>query len=312
MTLEYFPGMEPELESLLEDYTPYHRYGKPATYIPALSSADPLQTGIGICWEGGEQMHAGAWQKDFTIQSISKVLALVYVLSQHGLDYVAEKVGLEPAGESFNSLLLLELRNDPTLFNPLSNPGAMVVTSLIEGSTEQKTQRLLELLQKLTGRSEVSLDEEVYLSEKNTGHRNKAAAYLLKERDAIEGDPEEVLDFYFRQCAIKVNCRDLARMACVLGMDGNDPETGKNIIPGEVARTVRALMATYGMYNQSGSFAINIGLPAKSGVSGGIMAVAPRKMGIGIYNPAVNEKGNSVVGIKILEQLSQELHLSIY
>lgn len=306
------PISKAELEAILEKYRAFYTDGRPASYIPALGLADPSITGISICLNDGDEIHAGSFCFNFTIQSISKVLALICVLSDYGMDYVSQKVGLEPTREAFNSLLLLELDNGPALFNPLSNPGAMVVTSLLRGSSEDKLQQLLNLAEKLAGRSGVIWDEEVYRSEKLTGYRNKAAVNLLKEQGTIEGDPEEVLDLYFRQCSIKLNCKDLARIACVIGLDGVDPKTGERLFPREAARNIRTIMATYGMYNQSGSFALKIGLPSKSGVAGGIMSVVPKKMGIAVYNASVNKIGNSLVGLKILEHLSRELDLSIY
>lgn len=305
-------GIKACLEEALVVGQPFYKEGSPATYIPALAKADPAITGLAVFSAESGKVQAGEAQHEFTIQSISKVLALICVLGEYELDYVSQKIGLEPAREAFNSLLMLELNHEPSLFNPLSNPGAIVVTSLLKGKSEDKLQKLLDLAKKLTCRENVSWDKEVYQSERATGYRNWAAAYLLKERGVLGGSAEDVLDLYFKQCSIKLNCADLARMACVIGLDGKDPETGKNLIPREIARNVRTIMATFGMYNQSGSFAVKIGVPSKSGVAGGIMSVVPRKMGIGVYNPAVNDKGNSIVGLKILEHISQELDLSIY
>lgn len=301
-----------DLEMILDRYRHSLGDGRPASYIPALGRADTAVAGLAV-WSAERGLRrTGDYGFDFTIQSISKVLSLLCVLAEYDLDYVSSRVGLEPAREAFNSLLLMELKGEPRLFNPLSNPGAMVVTSLVPGRGMEKIDRLLALAEKLTGRRNPGWDEEVYLSEKATGFRNRAAVYLLKENRAIDEDPDEVVDLYFKQCSILLNCRDLARLACVVGLDGRDPETGETLLPREVCRQVRTIMATYGMYNQSGSFAVKIGLPSKSGVSGGIMAIAPRRMGIAVYNPAVNDKGNSVVGLKILEHLSRELDLSIY
>ncbi len=300
------------LEDVLDKKRHHCKEGQPANYIPELNKADPKITGISVCSKHTGLVHAGNTDHVFTIQSISKVLSLILVLSEVNLEAISRKVNLEPAREAFNSLLPLELGQDPTLFNPLSNPGAMVISSLISGSTNEKMERLLSLASKLSGKSQVDWDEKVYHSEKATGFRNKAAAYLLKERGTLEGNPEKILDLYFKQCSIKLNCQDLARMACVIALDGCDPESGSRIVHPEVARNVRTIMATYGMYNQSGIFAVKIGLPSKSGVSGGIMAVVPKEMGIGVYNPAVNDKGNSIVGFKMLEQLSGDLDLSIY
>lgn len=193
------------------------------------------------------------------------------------------------------------------------NMGAIVMCSLIKGDTyEERFQRLLTLTGKLAGEEEIGVDEAVYLSEKAHGSRNRALAYLLKSYGLLEGDVEEVLDCYFRACSIRVSCKALAHIGAVLANRGRIPLTNERIFPSALARYVNAILMTCGMYDGSGEFAVRVGVPAKSGVAGGIMAVAPTRMGIGIYSPALDEKGNSLAGIRLLEKLSQELYLSIF
>ena len=185
--------------------------------------------------------------------------------------------------------------------------------TLIKGTTyHDKFSRLLELTRKLANNPEIELDEEVYLSEKRTGNKNRALAYLLKNYGMIEDDVEDVLDCYFKACSIKVNCEDLAKIGLTLATHGKSPITGERIFPSAYANYVNAILMTCGMYDGSGEFAIRVGVPAKSGVGGGIMAVVPTRMGIGIFSPALASKGNSIAGIHALELLSKRLYLSIF
>jgi len=253
-----------------------------ASYIPELAKADP--SAMGVCVIGGEglQGQAGDCQQTFTLQSIVK------------------------------PILLLQALLDSGHINPMVNMGAIVMCTLIHGdSYEERFRRLLALAGELAGR-ELGVDEAVYCSEKDHGSKNRALAYLLKSYGLLEDDVEEVLDCYFRACSIQVDCRALAHMGAVLANHGRLPASNRQVLPPELARYVNAILMTCGMYNGSGEFAVRVGVPAKSGVGGGIMAVAPARMGIGIYSPALDRKGNSVAGIHLLERLSQELGLSIF
>ena len=185
--------------------------------------------------------------------------------------------------------------------------------TLINGATyDEKFDRLLDLTRRLAGNPDIELDENVYLSEKRTGNKNRALAYLLKNYGMIEDDVEDVLDCYFKACSIKVNCADLAKIGLTLANHGKSPVTGERIFPSNYANYVNAILMTCGMYDGSGEFAVRVGVPAKSGVGGGIMAVVPTRMGIGIFSPALDSKGNSVAGIKALELLSKRSYLSIF
>lgn len=301
------------LDSAIAKYHHYYKQGKVATYIPALGTANPEN--VGICIQDLEEnvFCSGEYEKRFTIQSISKILTLALAIMDNGEEAIFNRVGLEPTGDSFNSILKMEINKSPKPYNPMINAGAIVVTSMIKGNNNaEKLNRMMEFFRRITGNPDLSIDNTVYLSEKETGHRNRALTYFMKDAKIIERDVEEVLDLYFQQCSILVTCKELARIAGVFANEGKLLETGEQLIPRDVVKRVRTIMVTCGMYDASGAFAAKVGLPAKSGVGGGIIAIVPQRMGIGIYGPALEEKGNSIVGMKILEEISKELDLSIF
>ena len=305
--------MKKLLDNFLEKNRESVREGKVATYIPELAKADSNDLGICVVTLNGEVYKSGLADKKFTIQSISKVISLMLAILDNGRDYVFEKVGVEPTGDSFNSIVNLEIRNKDKPYNPMVNSGAIVTTSLIEGETkEEKFERLLEFTKRVTGNENITVNEEVYKSECETGNRNRALAYFLKSSGFLDGDVDETLDIYFRQCSIEVTTEDLAKFGAMLANDGVLPWSGERIISRDICRIIKTIMVTCGMYDDSGKFAVHIGIPAKSGVGGGIMASVPRRMGIGVYGPALDEKGNSVGGKNILRDLSEEMDLSIF
>ena len=294
------------LEHLINSTLKYAYRGKVATYIPALGVADPKETGIFIKDVKSQEYYAGSYNKKFTLQSISKVLSLIIAILDNGKDEVFSRVGTQPTDKPFNAIT-------DEIHNPMLNEGAIIVTSMINGKTkEDKLERLLDFFRKLSGNENLSVNEDIYISENNTGDMNKAIGYYLKANGKLEGKVEEVLDVYFKQCSIEVTCKDLASIALVLASGGVESKTNKRLIPNDVVSAVLAIMATCGLYNGSGRFLADVGIPAKSGVSGGIMAVVPGEMGIGIYNPTLDDKGNSIVGIKILEELSKSLELNLF
>ena len=220
---------------------------------------------------------------------------------------------MEPSGDPFNSIMKLETNDTKKPSNPMINAGAIVTTSLIKGSSlEEKEERMLQFFRHLANNDSIGINYEVYKSEKLTGDRNRAMAYLLKNDGFIDGDVEEVLDLYFKQCSIEIDCVDLARIGINLAMYGIDIESKERLISEKVSRMVKTFMVTCGMYDASGEFAIRVGIPAKSGVGGGIMASVPDIMGIGVYGPALDKKGNSIAGVKVLEDLSEKLELNIF
>lgn len=287
--------------------------GNVASYIPELSKAPHNALGITLLSATGESASAGDCGLRFTMQSISKVFTLILALMDNGEDEVFSKVGMEPTGDNFNSMLKLELVRPGIPFNPMINAGAITVSSLIRGSSpEEKSERILHFFKDLAGNDRLDYDMEVYRSESDTGNLNRSISFFLKENGVLSGDVEEVLDVYFRHCSIVVDCADLARMALVLASNGTDPLTGKQLIPRRYVQIAKTFMTTCGMYNASGEFAIQVGLPAKSGVSGGILTLVPERYGIGVVGPALNDKGNSYAGVHLLQTISRELDWSMF
>jgi glutaminase len=301
------------LRSIIDCNRKWTAEGKVASYIPELSKANPDSLGICVTTLEGEEFYDGNYDEKFTIQSISKVITLILAILDNGKSNVFSKIGMEPTESGFNSIINLETSHSQKPINPMINAGAIATVSMVSGSNGQEMfDRILKFTRKITGNPALDINEEVYLSEKNTGHRNRSLAYFMKSNGVITGDVEEVLDVYFKQCSIEANCRDIARIGAMLANDGVLPWNGDRVISREAARIVKTIMVTCGMYDASGEFAVHIGIPAKSGVGGGIMASVPGRMGIGVFGPALDRKGNSIGGIKVLESLSNELDLSIF
>lgn len=298
------------LESL-HDQVKNLRDGDLPRYIPELATVDP--DGFGICMVtlDGIAYAAGDAEHIFTIQSISKPFIYATALADRGQEYVAKGVGVEPSGDAFNSISLDPQSGAP--LNPMINAGAISATSMVGGDTpEAQWQRIHGALCAFAGR-QLSVDESVYHSESRTGARNRAIAWMLKNFGVISADdPMAPLENYFRQCSVQVNCRDLGYMAATLANGGVHPLTGVTALPsGDVAR-VLSVMTSCGMYDFSGSWLYEIGIPAKSGVGGGIIAVLPGRFGIGIYSPRLDAKGNSVRGIEVCKRLSRDLGLNLF
>jgi len=286
--------------------------GTVASYIPALAKADPSLLGIAVVNADGQVFTAGAADTRFTMQSISKVLALAYVMTECGEEAVFSRVGQEPSGDPFNSIIRLETSAARKPFNPFINAGAIVVSGLMPGDTpEDKGARFRAFVGRLIDRDDVAKDEEVYVSEKATAARNRSIAWFLKELDILPGEVEETLDVYFRQCAVSVDALDLARIGAILCTDGLDPIRGSRLLATRITRVIKSLMVTCGLYDGSGEFAVEVGIPAKSGVGGGIMASVRDRMGLGIYGPALDLRGNSSAGLEALRRLSDELDLRV-
>ena len=297
----------------MEEAKRYTKDGKVADYIPELGKANPGDLSIAINYPDGRCISAGDIDKKMTLQSISKVISLALVLMERGFHYVFERVGMEPTGDPFNSIAKLETMAPAKPLNPMINAGALLVTHMIKGdSVEDRFNRLLGFIRELAGDPSVGYCEKIARSEFESADLNRALCYFLKQHNIITEGVETLLDLYTKQCAVEMNCLDLARIGMIFAMDGVDPLNGKRIMPDDVARICKTFMVTCGMYNASGEFAIKIGIPAKSGVSGGIMGAVPGKFGIGIFGPALDEKGNSVAGLKLLELLSRNYRLSMF
>ncbi len=285
------------------------RDGVVATYIPELSRVDPDQFGIALVTADGHLYEVGEARGRFTIQSISKPLVYGLVLQDHGRDAVLERIGVEPSGDAFNEILFDDRRNRP--FNAMVNTGAIVASSLVRGDDgATRLGRTLDFIRALSGRP-ATIDEAVYRSELATGHRNRAIAYLELNNGMIAGDVDAHLDLYFRQCSIETTAVELAFIAATLANGGVHPLSGERALDAEHVRDVLSVMTTCGMYDFAGEWELRIGLPAKSGVGGGIMAVLPGQLGIGVFSPRLDEHGNSVRGIRVCEELSERLQLHL-
>lgn len=305
--------MKELLDKVLKECYPYIEKGELASYIPELAKANKNEFGICIVSDLEKLCFTGDYEKKFTMQSVIKPIILLAALIDNGTQKVRQLVGVEATGKPFDAFNYSDQALNGENINPMVNTGAIALCTLIKGATyKEKFDRLLKLARKISNNPTLDIDEQVYLSEKSTGNKNRALGYMLKAYGLIDDDIEEVLDCYFRACSIKANVMDIAKIAYVFANGGIDKTTSERLFDKECARYVNAVLMTCGMYDGSGEFAINVGVPAKSGVGGGIMAVVPGRMGIGIYSPALDKKGNSVAGIKALELLSQQLELSIF
>lgn len=287
--------------------------GHVASYIPELANASADILGICVMNAEGHTSVAGDSDFRFTLQSISKIFTLILALMDNGEETVFSKVGMEPTGDDFNSMLKLELVEPGIPFNPLINAGAIAISSLIAGSrpTEQ-IEHTLQFFREIAHNPTLEIHQDVFKSESDTADRNRSLAYFLKDNGVLDSKVDDVLQVYFSHCSIEVNCTDLARMALVLAYNGIDPIRNKRLIPRRFVQIAKTFMFTCGMYNASGEFAMNVGLPAKSGVSGGILTMVPGQYGIGLVGPALNRKGNSTAGVHLLGSLSQEFDWSLF
>lgn len=281
--------------------------GQMADYIPELLNANPNDLGITIATVDGKLYSVGAVQTPYTIQSMSKPFTYGYALREHGPERVLKQVGVEPTGDAFNSIVLDNVNNRP--FNPMVNAGAIATTELLVGDTEEaRVAAMRGLFDDLAGRK-LDIDESVYQSELATGNRNRAIAYMMLNSGMISSDPEELLRLYFQQCSVLVTCEDMAMMAATLAAGGRNPLTGRQVFHCDHVRDVLTLMSTCGMYNYAGQWAYDVGIPAKSGVSGGVFAIIPGQAGIAVYSPLLDGHGSSIRGVEACKALSQEFSL---
>lgn len=303
------------MEKLLIELIEKNKYladqGKLADYIPALAKASYKDIGICIADMEGNIHGSGQYKKKFTIQSISKVIALFLALKDKGEKEVFNRVGMKATREPFNSLYKMDLDSGQKPSNPMINSGAIVTTSLIKGKGEEKFNRILEITRDITSNSNLNYNEEVYLSEKKTGDKNRAIAYLLKSIGLVDGQVEEILDVYFKQCSIEIDCMDLAQIGLFFANKGQASSLMESNNE-DISTLITTIMATCGMYDFSGEYAVKVGVPSKSGVAGGLLAIAPGRFGIGIYGPSLDKYGNSIVGCEIMKDLSKELNLNIF
>ncbi|MGD9956181.1 MAG: glutaminase A [Candidatus Nanopelagicales bacterium] len=282
--------------------------GTIATYIPELAKADPATCGISLATLDGQVYDAGVLVP-FTIQSVSKPYVYALALADRGQDAVLEKVGVEPTGDPFNSISLDD--RSSRAFNPMVNAGAIVTSTLVHGQTRtEQFERIHAGLSAFAGH-ELAVDDDVFASERATGDRNRAIAYLMRSAGLLDEDVDDQVECYFRQCSILVTARDLAVMAATLANSGVNPVTGEQVVPRDVVASVLTVMATCGMYDYAGEWLYRVGLPAKSGVSGGVSAALPGQLGLGLHSPLLDSNGNSVRGVAAAELLSNRLGMHL-
>jgi len=305
-------AVSPFRETLKELHAEYQGLdeGRVANYIPELAKADPRQFGVSVVTSAGQTYDVGDHQQPFTIQSVSKPFVFGMALGDHGREVVLSKVSVQPTSEAFNSIILDQATNRP--FNPMVNAGAIATADLIDGKDfPERVRRMLEMFGRYCGR-EMYVDNSVFMSERATGHRNRAIAHLMLNFGMVQDRVNETLELYFQQCSVMVTCHDLAVMGATLANGGVNPITGVRAIEQQYVQDVLSVMHTCGMYDYAGEWAYRVGLPAKSGVGGGIVAIAPGQLGIGTYSPLLDAKGNSARGIKICQDLSERLGLHIF
>jgi glutaminase len=302
-----------EVQTLVDEL--YARYrsltrGEVATYIPELARMPPDKFAISLVAASGQTFDAGDNDQAFTIQSISKPLTFGMAVEAFGRDEVLRHVSVEPSGDVFNSIELQDGTNRP--FNPMVNTGAIAITALLHHRYgDEALECILERLSAAAGRP-LTIDQAVYESERRTGHRNRAIAHLLLNFGLMEYDAEAALDLYFKQCSILVTCRDLATIAATLSNMGCNPLTGASTYEVASVRDILSIMFTCGMYDYSGNWAFRVGVPAKSGVGGGVMAVVNRQIGIATFSPRLDSHGNSCRGIEVCVELASRLGLHAF
>jgi glutaminase len=305
------PGHELQVmvERLHAKYASVTR-GDVASYIPELAKANPEDFAISLVTSDGQVFETGALQTAFTIQSISKPFTFGMVIEELGHQEVWRHVGIEPSGDAFNSIELETETNRP--FNPMVNSGAIAVTSLLYATHgERALEHLLSRFSAMAGRR-LTIDLAVYESERRTGHRNRAIAHLLMNFGVVRSDAEAALDLYFRQCSILVTAHDLAVMGATLANMGRNPVTGESVFDPMCVKDMLSIMFTCGMYDYSGQWAYRVGIPAKSGVAGGVLGVVNRQLGIATYSPRLDAHGNSCRGIEACAELAGRLGLHVF
>ena len=299
------------LAGILEEVRPLLGQGKVADYIPALAQVPADRLGIAVCTVEGELFTAGDAFEPFSIQSISKALSLTLALTLYQEEEIWARVGKEPSGQPFNSLVQLEFEQGIPR-NPFINAGALVVSDLLETRLTAPRQRTLELVRRLCGNPAIMADQVVARSEYQHSARNAAIAYLMKAYGNFENEVDKVLQSYFNACAIRMSCVDLARAFVYLANRGVPLGESTPLLPARTTKQVNALLATCGLYDEAGDFAYRVGMPGKSGVGGGIMALIPGELVVCVWSPELNKAGNSLAGTAALELLAERLGRSIF
>ena len=305
-------NLDAVMQIVAEKAEPHRGKGKVADYIPALAHIDPNRFGMAIATKDGACHRIGDADEAFSIQSISKVFTFSLALQKAG-DALWERVGREPSGSAFNSIVQLE-RERGIPRNPLINAGAIVVTDHLidDGDADATIETLLRVLRDHAEDQSIAIDHAVAKSESETGARNRSLAHFMASFGNLDNEVEVVLSAYFRHCALALSCAQLARAALFLAFDGKDPVTGERILTRQRCRRINAVMMSCGHYDNSGDFAFRIGLPGKSGVGGGVLAIAPGEGAVAVWSPGLNEAGTSTVGAIALEALVAETGWSVF
>lgn len=299
------------LKEIQKEIQPLFKQGQVANYIPALANVKPNQFAMSLQLFDGTAYNIGEVDTKFSIQSISKVFTFTLALHLYG-KHLYKNVGHEPSGNTFNSLIQLEYENGIPR-NPFINAGAIVTTDLLMNKYKDETfTKIINFIQEVSDESSITYDEDVVKSEKEHGYRNLALINMMKSFDNITNDTSKVINDYFKHCSISMNTKELSRAMLFLANHGIDPITKKQFITASQAKRINALMLTCGHYDASGDFAFQVGLPGKSGVGGGIVAIVPGVMSLCVWSPQLNKKGNSLIGTKALELFTTKTGLSIF
>jgi glutaminase len=313
--IEEFQEIQKIQELLDRSVTLYrlqHDDGKPASYIPELAKVDSTLFSLSITMTDGVTVSSGDRDVRFSLQSISKIISLAFALETFGEPFVFSKVGMEPCAEAFNSIIKLEM-SSPTPLNPFINSGAITLVAIIEDKFGQNAPNLLiEFMSQMAGKTAgetFHVNERIYRSEASTADRNRALTYFMRSTGVITSEAEDALDPYFKMCSVEANTEELSAIGATIANGGINPRTGRRVLALRTAQTLTGLMMTCGLYNESGEFAVKVGIPAKSGVCGGLLAAVPGRMGVSVFSPPLDTRGNSVAGMKALEFLSQEMNL---
>lgn len=298
------------IDEIKEEVAPLLELGQVADYIPELGKVDPRQFGMVVTLLNGQTFETGQSRDYFSIQSISKVFALTKAFAEWG-NALWQKVGKEPSGNPFNSLVQLEHEAGKPR-NPFINAGALVVADSIVSRFSDPLKMIMNFMRDISGNKTLKMDSNVFVSEREHGHRNAALAHFMKSYGNMDADVTDVLDFYFSHCSVRMNCVDLANAFLYLVNHGKHPVTQKQYLTASQAKRINSLMLTCGMYDAAGDFAFRVGLPGKSGVGGGIAAIIPGFMSIAVWSPGLDKHGNSLAGTKALELFTTKTGISIF
>lgn len=301
----------PYLEKIVTAERHVHHEGSLPEYVEKVSNSD--HDAVGVCMMGtrGLASSAGDVEELFSLQSVSKVISLVLALMDNGPEEVFRYVDKEPSGDPYHSIATLEERTVAKPYNPMNNAGAIAVSALIKGANaDERFGRLLDLTRRLAGNPGIDINPA--LIDAKSSDLVRALFYYMRKDGIVRGTEEERLSVYIKQTAIEMNCQDLARIGAVLANKGRDPHTGAQLVDESIVSIVLTLMFTCGMYNGSGTFAVDVGFPAKSGFSGAILAAVPGRMGFGVIGPSLDAQGNSIAGVRILRQISQRWRLGVF